>query len=186
MNDIQMKENAYTAACASVERHTATLEAAICKTQTAEKAYVQTVAQAALASEKLRRKKDSMVSLAKVAIIAVVFLVLAFVQPYVALGFLAISIIGTLISRSNNKVARDLNLSNRKSFFDKYGYAASESATLKWKGLATSSGDGSLVNRNDEWTCTKCGKCNNADSSYCVHCGAAKSTAAAHTYTRHE
>ena len=89
MDDIQEKEKIYNAATAAVNTQEEKVSAtAIWATQTKD-AYLQSIVHAAVLSEKIRRKRDSLIKRMVYAIVIAISLLLLLVNDIIAALFVA-------------------------------------------------------------------------------------------------
>lgn len=173
MNDIQAKENIYTAATAAVNKQEESVSAATTQVTQAQNAYLQSVVRAATLSEKTRRKKDSLVNLAVYGGSAVIALILLLINVVVGILFIvAVGVIAWIVKQqtSDESVA---NYNNRKAFFSKYAHAVPANEQLKWKNGSVSY-SGSTSYTADGWNCPQCSTKNTNGSNFCVSCGTKK------------
>lgn len=127
MNDIQTKENIYSSSCAAVEKQQHDLAIAQNNTLQMKNMYREAVVHVAIESEKLRRKKDSLVLLIILGAIGIIELILLLIN--LGVGILVLIGIGVAIYMIKSDNQKDsTNYQNRKEFFMKY-----QIYDFKWK-----------------------------------------------------
>ena len=135
MDDIQEKEKIYNAATAAVNTQEEKVSAtAIWATQTKD-AYLQSIVHAAVLSEKIRRKRDSLIKRMVYAIVIAISLLLLLVNDIIAALFVAAVLGISWIIKWMNSNEDAVNYNNRRAFFSKYFRGIPEAERLKWKNI---------------------------------------------------
>ena len=135
MDDIQEKEKIYNAATAAVNTQEEKVSAtAIWATQTKD-AYLQSIVHAAVLSEKIRRKRDSLIKRMVYAIVIAISLLLLLVNDIIAALFVAAVLGISWIIKWMNSNEDAVNYNIRRAFFSKYSRGIPEAERLKWKNI---------------------------------------------------
>ena len=133
MNDIQTKENIYSSSCAAVEKQQYDLTVAQNNAVQMQNMYREAVVHVAIESEKLRRKKDSLVMLVTLGIVAVVGLILLLINSGVGAFFIIGVGVAVFLIKNNNQEKDAANYQSRKNFFMKYFRNVPAAGEIKWK-----------------------------------------------------
>lgn len=107
---------------------------AIWATQTKD-AYLQSIVHAAVLSEKIRRKRDSLIKRMVYAIVIAINLLLLLVNDIIAALFVAAVLGISWIIKWMNSNEDAVNYNNRRAFFSKYSRGIPEAERLKWKNI---------------------------------------------------
>ena len=133
MNDTQAKKHIYETRCAMAEKQQNTVVEKEKNAEEAMNTYRNAVIQAAIASEMLRRKKDQMVLLCYVGVIAVLALVgLIIGGPLLGITVIIAGFVIRYFIRSSKAMEIEEDIKGRTGFFYMYGV----NFPHKWKGMS--------------------------------------------------
>lgn len=172
MNEIQEKENILAAASASAESRLANVKAAQRQVRKRQIQFQQAVVDAGLASEKLRRKRNFLVTLIGMSTFAAASLIAFLINLTGGILFFSIVGIVALLWQNNNAEANKIEYYKRRDFFARYAHVVPAGETLKWKDSSIRyTGPLQMELEYGEWECPFCKAVNEDGNLFCIECG---------------